>query len=159
MKATKEVSLRKIRWKFRLLGFFKIPIIGYVRPRIIKINAEEVQVSIALRRRTRNHLNSMYFGALAVGADVASGIHVFYLSDMFNKNVSFAFKSVQGNFLKRAESRVTFVCDEGKKVQSLMEKSIETGERINDLVHVKAYNEAGEEVALFTMGISIRVKS
>ena len=158
MKPTKEVSLSKIRWKLFLLGFFKIPLIGFVKPRIKVINEEDVEITISLRRRTKNHLSSMYFGALAVGADVAAGIHVFYLSEKNNQKVSFAFKSMQADFLKRAESEVRFVCNEGAKVGHMMQESLDKGERINDHVTVKAFNTSGEEVAVFLMGISIRVK-
>ncbi|GAM75988.1 hypothetical protein JCM19241_286 [Vibrio ishigakensis] len=37
------------------------------------IDEARVEVKIPLRRRTKNHLNSMYMGALVVGADVAGG--------------------------------------------------------------------------------------
>ena len=158
MQEVKEVSLRKIRWKLFLLGFFKIPMIGFVKPKIQSINDNEVSMSISLRRRTKNHLNSMYFGALAVGADVASGIHVFYLSEKYGHKVSFAFKSIEGEFLKRAETDVTFVFGEGARIKEMLEESVRTNSRINDHVTVKAFNSDQEEVAVFRMGVSVRVK-
>ena len=65
------VSLNKIRWMLRLLGWIKIPLIGYVRPRLVNLDDNVAVVKIKLRRRTRNHLHSMYFGALAIGAPPA----------------------------------------------------------------------------------------
>lgn len=56
-----------------MFGFTKVPLIWLCRPKIIAINEKMVEVKIPLRKRTKNHLNSMYFGALAVGADVAGG--------------------------------------------------------------------------------------
>ncbi|HEY8887948.1 MAG TPA: DUF4442 domain-containing protein, partial [Gallionella sp.] len=53
----------------RLFGFAKIPMMLYVRPSVMEISNERVVVRIPLTRRTRNHLGSMYFGALSVGAD------------------------------------------------------------------------------------------
>lgn len=158
MQQVKDVSLAKIRWKLFLLGFFKIPMIGFVKPKIGEINDEEVSMTISLRRRTKNHLNSMYFGALAVGADVASGIHVFYLAEKYGHKVSFAFKSIEGEFIKRAETNVTFVFGEGARIKAMLEESITSGSRINDHVTVKAFNSNREEVAIFRMGVSVRVK-
>ena len=50
----------------------------------------------------------MYFGALAVGADIAGGIQVFYFSKMIGKEISFAFKGMNAEFIKRAESDIIF---------------------------------------------------
>ena len=85
-KPTKNTSIRSMQWKLFLLGFFKIPIIGFTRPKLITIDEENISVKIKLNRRTKNHLNSMYFGALAVGADIAGGIHVFFFFQFSIKN-------------------------------------------------------------------------
>lgn len=153
-----QPTLKSFKRKLFLLGFFKIPMIWYVKPRLIEINEERVVAKIRLRRRTKNHLNSMYFGALAVGADVAAGIFAFYFAEMLGKKVSFAFKGINGEFLKRAESDVTFVCDQGALVQKAMDTSLETGERVNETVKVIAYNTSNEAVAEFDMIVSVKVK-
>ena len=152
-----QPTLRSFKRKIFLLGLFKIPMIWFVKPRLIEINEERVTVKIRLRRRTKNHLNSMYFGALSVGADIAAGIFAFYFSEILGKRVSFAFKGIQGEFLKRAESDVTFVCDEGGLVKEAMKTSLDKGERINQVVRVFALNESKEEVAVFSMTVSVKV--
>lgn len=151
------VTLRKMRWKLFLLGLVKIPIIGFVRPKLISVNSDEIVISISLRRRTKNHLNSMYFGALAVGADVAAGILAFYHSEIHKKNISLAFKGMNAQFLKRAESTIRFVCSEGKIVENMVMKSIHSGERQNESVTVYAVNEQNENVAIFEMIVSLKV--
>lgn len=151
------VTLRKMRWKLFLLGLVKIPIIGFVRPKLISVNSDEIAISISLRRRTKNHLNSMYFGALAVGADVAAGILAFYHSEIHNKNISLAFKGMNAQFLKRAESTIRFVCSEGKILENMVMNSINSGERQNESVTVYAVNEQNENVAIFEMIVSLKV--
>jgi len=153
----KDVTLKSMQWKMFLLGFFKIPLLHYVRPRLIEINDEKVVLKVRLRRRTKNHLNSMYFGALAVGADVAGGIQVFYFAEKYNKKVSFAFKGMNAQFLKRAETDTIFESNQGHVVVAAVKKSMETGERINDTINVIAKNTQGEIVATFEMGISLKV--
>ena len=66
-----DVSIKKMRWLLFLLGFVKIPMIRFTNPKLLAIDDNSVRVKIKLRRRTKNHLNSMYFGALSVGADIA----------------------------------------------------------------------------------------
>ncbi len=146
-----------MRWMLFLLGLVKIPLIGYLRPKLISLDDKSVKVKIKFRRRSKNHLNSMYFGALAVGADVSGGIHAFYFSRKHNKKVSFAFKGMKAEFLKRAESDVIFECSQGKLIEQIVLDSFEKKERINQNVTVEARNTDGEVVATFEMEISVKV--
>lgn len=96
------------RFKFFLWYFshFKVALIGYLRPRLISLTDEQIVIRIPLNRRSRNHLNSMYFGSLSVGADLAGGLHGFYHAEQAHCKVMLAFKSFQAQFLKRPESDV-----------------------------------------------------
>jgi hypothetical protein len=154
----KEVSLKTMRWKLFLLGFVKIPMIHFVRPKIMKVDDYKMIIKIPFRRRTKNHLNSMYFGALAIGADLAAGLLVYYLSERLGNTISLAFKSTSGQFLKRPESDVYFHCEEGSFILEEIQAAKKSQERRNFKVLVKAYNTSKEEVALFDMEVSIRVK-
>ena len=153
----KEVSIRKMRWLLFLLGRIRIPLIGYTNPRLLSIDDQSVRVRIKLRRRTKNHLNSMYFGALAVGADIAGGIQVFYFSKMLGKEISFAFKGMNAQFIKRAESDIIFESTQGELVKAAIDKSIAEKVRVNESIEVRAINDAQEIVAKFDMIISVRV--
>ncbi len=151
-------NLKKYGMMLRLMGIFKIPMIGYVKPRLIQITEHDVLVRIKLRRRTKNHLKSMYFGALAVGADVTAGLHAFYFCDELNVRPSFAFKGMKAEFIKRAETDVEFSCTEGQVIREQVLKAIQTNERQNHWVKVTAKDLNGEIIALFEMEISVKIK-
>jgi len=148
--------LKKMKLNLFLLGKFKIPMLSYTGVKLIELNDNEAKVSIKLKRRTKNHLNSMYFGALAVGADVAGGIHAFYYAEKMNKKISFAFKGMNAQFLKRAETDCMFVSNDGKKVENAVLLSIKTKERVNETTKVIAFNLNDEVVAEFEMIVSIK---
>ena len=156
---TKQFSIKRMQWLLFLMGLFKIPLIGYVNPKLIEINDEIVKVKIRLRRRTKNHLNSMYFGSLAVGADIAGGIHVFYYSEIMGKKISFSFKGMKAEFLKRAESDVIFESNQGNLIKEGIEESIKSGERVNKTILVNAMDSNNEIVATFEMIASLKVLS
>jgi len=158
LKDKKEITLSKMNWLLFLLSRFKIPMIGFVRPKLLLLNDTDVEVRIRLRRGTKNHLKSMYFGALAVGADVAAGIHTFYFAEKLGKKVSFAFKGMNAEFLKRAESDIIFKCNQGDLIRRAIEKSEKEQIRINETVVVNAIDNQGEVVAKFDMIVSVRVK-
>ncbi|HMO16972.1 MAG TPA: DUF4442 domain-containing protein [Oligoflexia bacterium] len=149
-------TLWKMKIMLAVIGFLRIPIIGFVRPKLVMLDEKTVRVLICLRRRTKNHLGSMYFGALSVGADIAGGLHAFYFADKLNKKISFSFKSMNANFIKRAESDVTFDCSDGILVREALSRAIEYGERINQVVKVMAFDNSQEKVAEFEMIISIK---
>lgn len=150
--------LKKMRKLLFWLGFLKIPMLRYCRPKLVALDDQKAVIKIRLRRRTKNHLNSMYFGALSVGADVAAGILMYHFAVKRKKNISFAFKAVKGEFLKRAETDVTFECESGAEIVQVLEKAISTGERQNHPVTVNALNNDREIVATFEMTTSVKVK-
>ena len=148
--------MQRLLW---LMGWVQIPLIGYVKPKLLQLDDEVVRVRIPLRRRSRNHLKSMYFGALAVGADVAAGIHAFYFAEQSGVKVSFAFKAVKGEFLQRAMTDIIFKSTDGAVVKAAFDEALSTGERVNKPVSVNAYNTMDELVAEFELVISIKIKS
>lgn len=150
------------RFKFFLwyFGRFKVPLIGHLKPHLIQLTDREILVKLALTRRSKNHLNSMYFGALAVGADIAGGLHGFYHARKANVAISLAFKSFEAQFLRRPESDVYFLSEMGETVKTMITQSQTSGERINQAIHVKAFTDYPErsiEVAYFTLELSLKV--
>lgn len=152
------LSIRKMRWFLFVLGITKIPMIAYLRPKLLLVNDNDAVVKIRLRRRSKNHLKSMYFGALAVGADIAGGLHAFYFAEKMGQKVSFAFKGIKADFIKRAESDIIFKSTEGKLVEKAMRKSHSEGERVNQPIKIEAINSDQEIVATFELIVSVRVK-
>lgn len=153
--------IRQANWQLLLFGLFKIPLIGFVRPKIIELDSEQIVIRIRLKRRTKNHLNSLYFGAFAIGADLAGGFHAFWLGKKENRKISLAFKSLKAEFLKRAEGDVYFVSDAGSIIKSMFDKSVKTGERQTKEIPIVAYTgypNNKEAVAEFSIGLSIKDK-
>ncbi len=153
-------SLWKLKFFLWHFSHFKVPMISYVRPRLLFLDEKKIVVHIPLTRRTKNHLHSMYFGALAVGADLAAGFHGLYLADHLNCKVSLAFKSFHAQFLRRPEHDVYFICEAGELVKSMIEETQQTKARINKQIPVKAYiyyPRAPEEVAHFTLELSLKI--
>lgn len=145
----------------RIFGSFKIPMIGYLSPRVIKLNEEICILRIPLARRSRNHLGSMYFGALAVGADCACGLIAFDHIKRSRKPISFVFKNFRADFLRRPQESVDFVCRDGKKIEALVGRAVRSQERVEEIVSVKAFlaDQYDEPVADMALTISLKGKS
>jgi acyl-coenzyme A thioesterase PaaI-like protein len=131
----------------------------FVKPRVLEVTEERCEVVIPLNWRTKNHLKSMYFGALCIGADVAGGLIAFFLSSRMKASISFVFKDLKADFLKRAEDDVHFSCEDGPIIRDLMQRTMESGERQEALVHVTARvpRKMGDEpVAQFALTLSLK---
>lgn len=150
------------KWYLWYFGFAKVPMIGYLHPKLITLNERDLVLRISLNRRSRNHLDSMYFGALAVGADLAGGFHAVYHSDLAKCKTFLVFKSFQAQFFRRPESDVYFVSSMGETVKEMITESKQTGEMINKPITVKAYTHyltQPELVANLILDLTIKVTS
>lgn len=146
----------------RMLGLTKIPMLFFVGPRVLRVDDDGCEIVIPLRYRTKNHLGSMYFGALAAGADLAGGLNAAVLMWRQHKNVQLIFKDFRADFLKRADGDVHFLCREGRQVREAVEQADATGERVTIPLEILATvpSKYGDEpVAKFALGLSLKRKS
>jgi acyl-coenzyme A thioesterase PaaI-like protein len=136
--------------------------IAWLHPRILILNEQQAQIKIKLSRKTKNHLGSMYFGALCVGADLAGGIILMHLLGKKINQVSFAFKNVQADFIKRPQADVYFSCHAGTAISEAIQQAFSGGERINltvDIMASTATLATEDPVARFSLTLSIKAKS
>ncbi len=143
----------------RSFAFLKIPALFYVRPVMEEIDDEKCVVRIPLRRRTKNHLNAMYFGVLAAGADCAGGFMAMRLITKSGNKVALLFKDFKAEFLKRAEGDVLFTCTDGDAIRQGVAEALSSGERVNLPVHVTATvpSKLGTEpVARFELTLTLK---
>ena len=151
-------KITKLTWMIRIFGFYKVAMIAYCRPSVISVDQKRLEIKIPLKRRTKNHLNSMYFGALSVGADITGGFLALPAIKKSNRNIALIFKDFNAKFLKRAESDVHFVCEDGNAVKNLVEKAIKTQQRENLTLKIFAIcpKISGDVVAEFALTLSLK---
>ncbi len=143
-----------LRW----FGLSKIPLLFYVGVTIVDVSPQHMVVRIPLRRRTRNHLGSMYFGVLCAGADCAGGALAMSLIRRQREPISLVFKDFNAEFLKRAEGDVDFCCTQGTEITELVLLAATSGERVERQIEVIATVPAlsNEPVARFKLTLSLK---
>ena len=152
-------NMLKATWSLRLFALTRIPLIAILRPRLLAVDADHCLVRLPLGWLSRNHLGSLYFGALCVGADIAGGLIVMNLIRARGSRVAFLFKDFQAEFHKRAESATVFACHDGRMLAALLERAEASGEREEGTVTVTATtpDQLGDEpVATFRLTISMK---
>lgn len=155
-------------WKANLLlrafGTFKVPLIGHLRTRIVANSDDHTVVTVPLRRRSRNHWGTMYFGSLAVGADVAGGWAameaILDTKRRTGTDVGFVFRDVQAEFLRRPDGHVHFTCRDVDAMRELIDAAAADGQRHDLPVEVVATvpSQGDEPVARFTLTLSVKAR-
>ena len=146
----------------RLWSLQNVFLLWITRLRILELTDDRCVVRIPLNWITRRRdIHAMYLGTLCMGADVAAGLISFKLVMDRKEKVSFVFKDLKGEFLKRAEGDVVFTNNDGAVIQDLLRRARETGERQEATVHVVATvpSKLGDEpVARFELTLSLKKK-
>ena len=146
-------------WEIRSFGLTKVPLILYCMPTVIRLDDAVCAVRIPLNWRTRNHYRSMYFGCLAVGADVAGGFLAMHHTRKSPRPVGLLFKDFKADFLKRPEADVVFRSEDGPAMAALVQEALDTGKRVNGVTHVTATTPSllgDEPVAKFALTVSLK---
>jgi hypothetical protein len=145
----------------RLLGL-RIPMILFVAPRVLALDAEGCDLEIPLGWRTRNRLiGAMYFGALCVGADLAGGLPAAKIMLARYPRMKLVFGEMKAEFLKRADGDVVFRNRDGRRVADAVERAAATGERVTiplEVVATVPRKYGDEPVARFSMSLSLKLK-
>jgi len=101
----------------------------------------------------------MFVGVLASGADCTGVLAAMHKTQMKGVKVNFALKSMQVDFIKRAEGDTYFTCEQGVEIGQYVQEALATGERLNRSITVIATcpDATGDEpVAEFTLMLSLK---
>jgi len=143
----------------RLFTLLKVPSLFYVRPSVHQLDERTCTIKIPFKRRNKNHMNSLFVGVLASGADCTGVLAAMHKTQMKGVKVNFALKSMQVDFIKRAEGDTYFTCEQGVEIGQYVQEALATGERLNRSITVIATcpDATGDEpVAEFTLMLSLK---
>jgi acyl-coenzyme A thioesterase PaaI-like protein len=146
--------------RVRLFTLLKVPLIAWLRPVVEALDAERCVLRLPLTRRSKNHVGSMYVGALCTGAETCMAILLFQRIFDQKLPVVMVARTLDAEFLRRATGDVRFTCEGGATIEALMRRVMEGGEREEAEVTVLAHvREAGPEpVARFRTVVSAKRK-
>lgn len=114
-------------------------------------------VRIRLDRRSRNHLGVMYFGALAMGAELSIALSAIDAIATSGERIDFIFKDFSAEFLKRADGHTNFICDESLRVNQLIQQACKTEERLTQTFQGYAVSDGNSEpVMKYKLSLSVK---
>ncbi|HAG91428.1 MAG TPA: DUF4442 domain-containing protein [Bdellovibrionales bacterium] len=157
------MNIQNLKLTALINGFslLKIPLLAFVSPQVVELGENRSEVKIRLNYRTKNHLRVMYFGALAMGAELSIALMAVDQIQKKKKRIDFLFKDFEAKFLKRAEGTVHFICLEADQVKALIDEAAETSERLERKFtgHATVPEVSEDPVMTYTLTLSVRNRS
>ena len=143
--------------KLQLFLLRKLPLAWLAGLRLTTLTPEAATVTIRYKYLTQNPFRSIYFAALAMAAELASGIQAM-LHTQGGGPVSMLVVGLQAEFSKKAVGLITFTCPDGAAIAAAVAKSRATGEGRTVVCTSTGRDEAGDVVAVFQVTWSFRAK-
>jgi acyl-coenzyme A thioesterase PaaI-like protein len=145
--------------KHRAFLLFNLPSAFFSGIKVASISEDKAVVTVAYKWFTKNPFRSVYFAVLAMAAEISTGVLAMGHLYKRNPSVSMLVVNMNASFHKKATGLISFVCDDGLKVQQAIEQTVASGEGITVNCQTKGYNAAQELVCEFMFTWSFKAKS
>lgn len=123
-----------------------IPLAAGLGLTVEEVGRNRVVTSLPLRRRTRNHVGSIYFGAQMTQAEITMGLLLFHQYPP--GHWSMQVKRVEADFLARGRSRLRAICAPANDALATLDQARTNDEgRAEAWLPVEVADEGGEKVA------------
>jgi hypothetical protein len=159
MPAVEKYRKSMLSWfKQRLFLFTKLPSAWFMGFRVKDITTEKCEVTLPYSWWSQNPFKSVYFAAQAAAAELSTGA-LAMLGLQGQPPVSMLVADVKGEFLKKANKKITFVCIDAPKIFNAIAETLSTGEGISITVESIGTQEDGVVVSRFYFTWSFKAKS
>lgn len=145
--------------KLNTFLMLKLPSAWLCGVRIKEIDSTKCITGVRHKWINQNPFNSLYFAVQAMAAELSTGALVMDKIQESGKKISMLVAQNNATFSKKAIGRIRFVCEDGMKFSSALEKAIETGEGQTFWMTSRGLNEEGVEVSVFNFEWTIKSKT
>ncbi|MFA5971077.1 MAG: DUF4442 domain-containing protein [Lentimicrobiaceae bacterium] len=150
MKSKNKIEkLANSPFKMRLFMLWKLPLAFIARLRVDEMNMEKASVSLPYNFMNKNPFRSIYFAALSMAAELSTGILAMAHVEKNPVSVSMLVLGVKAEFVKKAKTRITFACTQGKLLEEAIAYCITENEGKTREVFTEGIDTNGEVVARF----------
>lgn len=144
-------------WRFLFFSIWKLPMVLIARIRVKDLNKEQSKVSVPYNYINKNPFNSMYFAVQAMAAELSTGALVILHAE--KHNISMLVTHLDSQYFKKAQTQVHFICLDGNKIKTCVQKAIETNEGQTCRLTSKGYDINGVCVSEFNITWSLKTRT
>jgi len=137
---------------------FKLPAAFICGVRLKSINNKMAQVAVTYRWINQNPFNSMYFAVQSMAAELSTGSLIMAKIQLSNSKINMLVTNHKGAFTKKAIGKIIFTCNDGKKIDDAIAKTLQNGEWEKVALQSVGVDEQGDEVSQYNFEWSVRAK-
>jgi hypothetical protein len=145
--------------KINLFNLLKLPAAYLMGIRVKNITDEYCKVSVKHRWINQNPFKSMYWAVQGMAAELTTGALVMSKIKNCGMPISMLVAHNKATFTKKATGRITFICEDGLKVDDAIAKAITTNEGQTIWMTSVGTNNEGVVVSTFNFEWTIKVRS
>jgi len=101
----------------------------------------------------------MFWAVQGMAAELATGALIIMKIKQLNRNMSMLVIKNEAQFTKKAKGQIIFSCTQGKEIDMLLKKAIETGAGQTITLTAEGRDASGDVVSLFNFLWSVKLKS
>lgn len=146
------------KFQLHLYLFLKIPISWIAGVRLHQINDEYCTTQVKHGWLNQNPFNSMFWAVQGMAAEFSTGFLCAEKIRKSGKKISMLVVQNQAEFTKKATGKIKFTCNQGKELDTILQKAIETGEGQTLTMFSEGKDEKGDVVSKFQFTWSFKVK-
>lgn len=138
---------------FNIFLFRKMPLAFFAGVKVKQLTDELAITTMRFSWLNQNPFRSMYFAAMSMGAELATGLHLFQYQDL---NFSMLLIETKATFYKKAVGRIRFECNQGMEAKTCVHALLEDKEASELDLLVRAYNQDENLLAEFSFKWSLK---
>lgn len=149
-----KLNQKRKMWFYFLL---KLPSAWFWGMKIKSVDHDKAVVNLPYNWFSKNPFHSIYFAAQTGAAELSTGLlGIIAIED--KPPISMLITSIEGEFVKKADSLTTFTCNDGIKIRETVELAITSGEGQVVNVTSKGVDSYGDVVSRFKFTWSFKTK-
>ena len=143
---------------FNLFTMFRLPSAWLCGVRLRYIDESTCRVTVRHRWINQNPFKSMFWAVQGMAAELTTGALVLGYIRHSDRNISMLVANNKATFTKKATGKIRFVCNDGLKIKTAIDRAIETGEGQTCWMKALGTNRDGLVVSEFDFEWTVKVK-
>ncbi len=146
-------------FKQRLYYFKSLPMALFSGVRLVHLDEEQSITEAPFRWSNKNPFNSMYFAVQSMAAELSTAAPVLMALKGMETNVAMIIVDLQAEFVKKAQSTITFSCLDYDKICSAVNQLKQPDDTAAVTVKTVGRDVNNNEVATFYFTWSFKIRS
>ena len=153
------VRLASSPWMYRLFLMRHLPMAFIARLKVKEISLTSCTISVPYNWINKNPFRSTYFAVLSMAAEMSTGLLAMAYVRNAKPSISMLVTNIEGSFTKKAVGPTMFKCNSGDAMRLAIEEAIITSQPQTFRSQTIGTNGQGDEIALFYITWSFKVKN